>query len=445
MKRSFILWSIAAVFWAVPGTFAAWAAAASGPMPRLIATDEPDWPQFRGPRRDGISDERGLLQKWPEGGPKPIWTATNLGRGFSSPIIAGGRVYLSGDEGGELHVFALGLDGQGLWTATNGAAWMNPYAGARATAAFAAGKVYLQSAHGRVTCFDAATGRELWAVDLLERFGGKNITWGLSECLLVDERSVYAVAGGGEALLVALDRATGDVRWKSDPLLDSGPGKPVENAGYASSILVDYAGRRLLVGCSQRHLFCADADTGKLLWTRRIQTNYSVLSMMPALVGDGVFMTAPHGPPGKFYRFVPSAGPGGDPGVEDGWTTRLDTCQGGVVHVEGRIYGSFYPGRKGWAALDATDGRQLFDAPGIVKGAALWADGRLYAYSENGWMRLLAPTAERFEVEGEFRFADAEANDAWAHPVIHAGRLYLRYHERLACFDIRERPRVRPR
>jgi outer membrane protein assembly factor BamB len=107
------------------------------------------------------------------------------------------------------------------------------------------------------------------------------------------------------------------------------------------------------------------------------------------------------------------------------------------VHVDGRIYGSFYPGRKGWAALDATDGRQLYDAPDLVKGAALWADGRLLVYSENGWMRLLAPGAERFEVKGEFRFADAGPNDAWAHPVVHQGRLYLRYHERLACFDVK--------
>ena len=436
MKRAFFLLGLAAAWWAGSQASPLVAAETQRPQPRLVATSEPDWPQFRGPRRDGISDERGLLQKWPEGGPKALWSTTNLGRGFSSPIIAGGRIYLSGDVGEELHVFALGMDGQRLWSATNGLAWMNPYPGARATAAYAAGKLYLQNAHGRVTCFDAANGKELWAVDLLAKFGGKNITWGLSECLLVDDTSVYAEAGGSEALLVALDRNTGNVRWKSAPLLDSGPGQPVENASYVSPILVDYAGRRLWIGCSLKHLVCADAATGKILWKRRIPTNYSVLAMMPALVGDGIFMTAPHGPPGKFYRFVPPTEPGGDPGVEDGWTTRLDTCQGGVIHVDGRIYGSFYPGRKGWAALDATDGRQLYDAPDFVKGAGLWADGRLYAYSENGWMRLLEPTAEKFEVRGEFRFAEAGQNDAWAHPVIHQGRLYLRYHERLVCFGV---------
>jgi len=408
---------------------------------RLVASTESGWPQFRGPRRDGISDERGLAQTWPETGPRTIWTATNLGRGFSSPIIAGDRIYISGDVGEELHLFALDLSGQLVWTATNGTSWKNPYPGARATAAFSSGHVFLQNAHGRVACYDAATGRERWAVGLLETFGGKPITWGLSECLLVDDQAVYTVAGGTNALVVALDKTTGKTLWKSAPLMDSGPEQSVDNASYVSPILVEYAGRHLLIGCSLRHLFCADATTGRLLWTKRIPTSYNVLAMMPVFLGDGVFMTAPHGPPGRFYRFTPPLNPGGDPGVEEAWTSKLETCQGGVVHVEGRLFGSFYQGRKGWAAVDAKTGATLFTAPDFVKGAGLWADRRLYAYSEDGWMRLLEPAQDRFEVRGQFRFAEAR-NDAWAHPVILNGRLYLRYHDRLACFEVKDKSPV---
>ncbi len=404
-------------------------------LARLIPSNEPGWPQFRGPRRDGISDERGLLQAWPDAGPSAIWTATNLGRGFSSPIIAGNRIYISGDVGEELHLFALDLSGGLVWTATNGTAWKDPYPGARATAAFSSNHVFHQNAHGRVACFDATTGRERWAVGLLETFGGKPITWGLSESLLVDEKAVYSVAGGTNALVVALDKVTGKTIWKSAPLIDSGPEKSVDHASYVSPILVEYAGRRLLIGCSLRNLFCADATNGRLLWTKRIPTAYSVLALMPAFLGDGVFMTAPHGPPGRFYRFIPPATPGGDPGVEEAWTSKLETCQGGVVHVDGRLFGSFYQGRKGWAAVDATTGEMPFTAPDIVKGSGLWADGRLYAYSEDGWMRLLEPLKDRFEVRGQFRFAEARS-DAWAHPVILSGRLYLRYHDRLTCFDV---------
>jgi outer membrane protein assembly factor BamB len=123
-------------------------------------------------------------------------------------------------------------------------------------------------------------------------------------------------------------------------------------------------------------------------------------------------------------------------GVEDGWTTGLDTCQGGVVHLDGRLYGSYYPARQGWAALDAATGRVLYEAPELVKGAVLAADRRLYVLSEDGVMRLLAAGAERFETKGRFRLPGTRGRDAWAHPVIFEGRLYLRYHDTLWCHDV---------
>lgn len=428
----------AALLLVAAGAQAAEASEASAPAPaELIASTEPGWPQFRGPRRDGISDEQGLLPTWPEGGPRLLWSAAGMGRGFSSPVIAGGRLFLTGDFGEELRVLAFDLTGRPLWSARNGAAWLNQYQGARSSVAYRGGRVYHQNAHGRVVCLEAASGREIWAVDLLARFRGENITWGLSDCLLVDERAVYAAPGGRDALLVALDRQTGEVIWRSAPLLDGEGQAGVENASYVSPILVRFAGRRLLIGCSLRHLYCADADTGTLQWTRRRPTSYSVLAMMPVLVGDGVFMTAPHGPPGQFHRLVPPAEPGGRIGVADGWTARLDACQGGVVHAGGRLYGAYYPARQGWVALEATTGRVLFEAPELVKGAGLFAENRLYVLSEDGGVLLLEPTASRFEMRGKFRLPGTRGRDAWAHPVIFEGRLYLRYHDTLYCHDIR--------
>lgn len=405
--------------------------------PVLVASPEAGWPQFRGPRRDGVSLERGLLPSWPEGGPTRLWSAKGLGQGFSSPVIGGGRLYLTGDVGEELQVMAFDLAGQLLWRTVNGRSWRKDYPGARSSVTLSAGRVYHQNAHGRVACLDAASGRELWAVELLARFGGRNLTWGLSECLVVDEGVVYATAGGREALLVALDAVTGAVRWRSAPLRDAEGGEEAETAGYASPILLRYAGRRLLVGVSLRHLYCADADTGQLQWTRRRPTSYSVQAMMPLLVGDGVFMTAPYGLPGRLYRLTPPATPDGLIGVEEGWETPLDTCQGGAVVVDGRIYGSYYTPRKGWAAVDVADGRVLHGRSDLAKGAVLAADQRLYALAEDGWMLLLEPAAQGLEVRGRFRLAEARGRDAWAHPVVHEGRLYLRYHDTLSCFDIR--------
>ena len=402
---------------------------------RLISSAEKGWPQFRGPRRDGTSDERGLLRQWPEVGPRQLWSITNLGRGFSSPVISEGRLVIAGDFNEHLALMAFDLAGKPQWRTTNGASWKTPYPGARASATLSGGRVYHENAHGRVVCLDAATGREIWAVDALRQFDGSNITWGLSECLLVDERTVFVTAGGRDALVVALNRTNGAVVWKSPPLYDSAGERTLESASYVSPILVQFGSRRLLIGCSLRHLYCVDADSGALHWTAPMRTSYSVLAMMPVLVGDAVFMTAPHGRGGRLWRLTHDAA--GKVGVEESWRSSLDTCQGGVVYRDGKLFGSFYPGRKGWGAVDAESGRVLFESSEFVKGAPLYADGRLYALCEDGWMLLLEPQPDHFAVHGKFRLANARDRDAWAHPVVLDGRLYLRYHDTLTCYDVR--------
>ena len=408
---------------------------------RPVASTESGWPQFRGPHRDGICDERNLLPSWPESGLKVIWTAANLGNGFSSPIVVRDRIFITGDVGEELHLFALNLKGQLIWQAKNGAAWNAEYPGARATPTYYNGYVYHRNAHGRIACFNATDGKEVWAVAPSERFGGKNITWGLSECLLVDERAVYSTVGGTTALAIALDRKSGELLWQAAPISDSEGEQAIETPSYVSPILAEFAGRQLLIGCSLKHLFGIDARTGERQWITRLPTRYSVLAMMPVFIGpDRIFMTAPHGTGGHCYQLTAPAKAGDLVGVKELWTSKLDTCQGGVIYAGGRLFGSFYSDRKGWAALDANNGNILYSNPDFAKGAALFADGKLYALSEDGWMLLLEPTDKEFVVKGRFRLAEAARRDAWAHPVIHQGRLYLRYHDTLTCYDVHARP-----
>lgn len=405
----------------------------------LVASNEPGWPQFRGPRRDGICDGQGLLASWPESGPKELWSVAGLGRGFSSPTIVNGRLYITGDVDAELRIFAFDLDGKPLWTARNGDAWRDEYPGARASVTCFGGALFHQNAHGRVACFDAATGKEQWSLNLLERFGGTNISWGMSECLAVDERAVYSTAGGMQAAVVALDRKTGNVLWQSAPITAADVQSTVHSPSYVSPILVEFAGRRLLVGCTLRDLYCVDTANGAVQWRKPFPTRYSVLAMMPVLLDNGrIFMSAPHGTGGHCYQLIaPTAGDSVSPvGVEEVWGSKLDTCQGGVIHSGGRLYGSFYSDRKGWAAVDGRNGEILYSHPDFLKGSALLAASRLYALSEDGWMRLLEPTASKFEVKGQFRFAESARRDAWAHPVIHERRLYLRYHDKLTAFDV---------
>lgn len=415
-------------------------AEAGGPSARVIPSSEPGWPQFRGPRRDGTCDETGLLRQWPEGGPKLLWRAGGLGFGYSSPIISGGRIYITGDQEKELRIFALDMQGRHLWRSANGQYWKEPYPGARSSVAFSGGKIYSLNAHGRLACLDAHSGKEIWQMNILERFGAKNIEWGISECLLVDERNVYATAGGREALFVALDKATGKLRWKSDPLYDTEGERDLESASYVAPVLVEFAGRRLLLGCSARHLVCADAHTGRIQWARRIPTTYLTLACSPALVGrDCIFMTGPVGQGGKLFRLLPPRGDKEPVGAEEVWRTRLDTAHGGFIYLDGRIYGSLYPDRKGWAAVDGATGEILFTEPSYVKGSFIWADGRFYVLCEDGLALLLEPAQKSFVERGRFRLVEGRARDAWAHPVIHDGRLYLRYHDTLYCYDIRAR------
>ena len=414
-------------------------------MGRLIPSAETGWPQWRGRRRDGISDETGLLATWPEGGPTLLWTASGLGRGYSSPIISGGRLYITGDVGADLAIFALDLAGKPLWQAKNGQSWRRSYPGARASCLFDEGRLYHMNAHGRVICLNPSDGKEVWVVDTFARFGGRRTMWGIAECLLIDGSRVIVTPGGTQAVMAALDKATGETVWTAEPLRFERttrfggqklpqPMPDADKAGYTSPILFELGGRRLIAQCSARHAFGVDAETGKLLWTVPMPTRFEVLATTPALIGDAVFATGPDGHGGKLVRIQVD---GDTATAEEVWRSELDTCQGCVIYVDGAIYGPRYRGRRGWICIDAKTGKQRYELNDLAKGSALYADGRLYCLSEEGEMALLEPTPEGFQYRGRFTLTPQKKKDVWPHPVILDGRLYLRYHDTLHCYDIK--------
>ncbi len=411
---------------------------------RLVPSREDGWPQWRGPRRDGTCDETGLLERWPEGGPRLIWKTTGLGRGYSSPIVVGESIYITGDVGNELRIFALDLGGKVRWQAKNGLAWNRSHRGARASCVFDQGRLYHLNARGRLACLDASTGKEIWAVNILERFAGKVIFWGLSEAPLIYGNKVIATPGGDKALVAALDKRTGATAWASPPLryqrthaFGRGPlPKPrpeTARASYASPILVELAGKHLVIGCASEQLYCVDADTGELYWTQPMPTRWEVLGVTPTLWRDAVFATGPDGHGGKMFRIIVRDG---RVASEELWRTSLDTCHGGVVVVGDRLFGSWYRGQRGWGCVDARTGRVLYRTDALDMGSVIWAEGLLYCLSQRGVMALVKPTEDGFEFRGKFRLTDGRRRDAWAHPVISNRRLYLRYHDTLWCYDI---------
>jgi outer membrane protein assembly factor BamB len=388
-----------------------------------IASPEAGWPQWRGKRRDGISDGKGLLKAWPEGGPKPLWKSEGLGRGWSSPVIVGDRIFITGDVGEELVVRALDLDGREVWKRANGKSWKGSYPGARASVAYSEGRIYLLNAHGRLACLEAADGREVWAADVVERFAAKVHTWAYSEGLVVDGPRVLVTAGGAKALVAALDKKSGETAWATEAVAGDSP-------SYVSPLLVRHEGRRLLIGASVLNGFGVDVDAGKLLWTIPMKTPYGVTASTPAYAGGRVHYAA---------AFITAASwnlVDGGAKVEKAWDTPFDTCSGSFIHADGVLYGGGHKRVKGWAAVDWATGARKAELPGLATGAAIWADGRLYALAEDGRMALLTPASEGLTIAGEFRLTPDRVNDAWAHPVLLDGRLYLRYHGELRCYEV---------
>lgn len=411
-----------------------------------LRTWSEDWPQFRGPGRNGVSAETGLLQEWPDSGPPLRWRATDLGVGYSSPIIAGERVFITGDRGERLIITALDRKSGGIrWETANGTFWKGPYPGARASCTVAAGRLFHMNAHGRLICLDPASGTEHWHVDVLPRFDAPNIHWGISECVLVDRDRVIVTAGGKQAFLAALDVKTGDTVWAGPPLrftrtkafggrdVDP-PQEDTDAAGYGSPIRFDVDGRRLIAAVGSRHYVIADADTGALLWTQEVPVRHEVIGAIPVWCDAGLLFAAPD--VGATLYSV-SNGKDGNLAVRERWKHPIDNCHGALLEHGGRIYGSGYRQYRPWACIDANTGRQLYELEGLAKGSSLFADGRLYAFSERGNLALLEPMKTSFDERGRIRVAEKPGRDVWSHPAISEGHLFVRWEGILSCFDIR--------
>lgn len=391
--------------------------------PTLIRSDMTDWSQWRGPRRDGISEETDLLRSWPADGPALLWTATEIGRGYSSPIVADETIFITGDEENDLVISAFSLNGELRWQAKNGAAWERSFPGARSSCTYDRGKLYHMNAHGRLACLDAKSGNELWAVNVLERFEGKNITWGISESLLVHGDLVFATPCGAKGLVVALNKNTGETVWTTPAIADERP-------SYASPILIGVGDRKLIVNSATKNAFAVDAETGELCWQVPQEDPKNTVCTIPVLAQNELVLTNA------------SRGYGAIFGVrlegmraEKTWVKELTISHGSTVCVDGQIYGASGRGvARGWLAVNAKTG-SLVTVAELEGGSLIYADGRFYCLTQRGMMTLQKPVDGKFETVGSFQVA--EGKDVWAHPVICNGRLYLRFNETLFCYDIR--------
>jgi len=397
------------------------AGVAERPAPGAGPGPTADWPGWRGARRDGKSPDTGLLNQWPPGGPELLWQVNTIGKGFSSVAVTGGTIYITGDVGDKLVLFAFDLDGQPKWQVPHDAAWTKNHAGARSTPVIDGGNLYLVSGHGLVGCYDAKTGQGKWSRQFRE-FGGGVPQWGYAESVLI-LGNLAVVAPGGDNCIVALDKATGRPVWSSQGFQ--------AGAQYGSCYAFTHRGVPIITVGTQGGIVGVDATSGRALWSNRFSARNTANCPTPVYSDGHVFWANGYGKGGICLKL--EGGPGGVT-AQEAWTTRDMVCHhGGYIVHEGYIYGNH---NGGWVCLDLRTGKKMWEESGVGKGSLCFADGMLYLFGENGGRAGLATCSPQgMELKGTFNVRGE--GPSWAHPVVIGRRLYLRYDTNLYCFNVR--------
>jgi outer membrane protein assembly factor BamB len=399
-----------------------------------------DWPQWRGPQRNGISQETGLLKEWPKEGPKLLWQVKEIGSGYSTPAVVGERLFVLSNKGtDDEFVQALDVkDGKQLWSTRLGRVG-NPnqqpsYPAARSTPTVDGELLYALSSDGDLACLETATGKVRWRKSLRTEFGGQPGTWAYAESPLIDGDVLVCTPGGGEATLVALNKKTGDVLWKS-----AVPGG--DQAAYASAIVVEVGGVKQYVQFLQKGVVGVDARTGKLLWRYEKTAQGSPANIPTPVAHDGYVYSAASMTGGGLVRLKVNQGAMEAEPVY--FAPRLPASIGGAVQVGGHLYGT---GSQALLCVEFTTGTVKWQDRGVGPGAVCYADGRLYLHGENGDVALVEATPEAYREKGRFTPPDPPErgrSKAWAYPVVANGRLYIRDLGTLWCYDITDRQAAR--
>ena len=385
-----------------------------------------DWPQFRGPNRNGKADASGLMKQWPDDGPEMEWAVENLGFGFASPCVSNGHIYTTGMEGARGYVYALTVEGKPKWKTHYGKAWTGGHRGTRSTPTHDEGLLYIMSGWGKLVCLDADSGDIRWSVDTMEKFGAQRITWGITESPLVVDEKVIATPGGRGAGMVAFNKKSGEVIWVCRELSDK--------SGYCSPILIERGGKRIIVTLTGKSFVGVTLDNGKLLWRAPRNVPHDIHATSP-VYQDGIFyITVGYGRQGEAYRLSADG-----TRVRSIWRDdELDVHHGGTIVLDGRVYGASDRNNRGaWVCLDLETGRVIAKTSGVGKGSIAFADGMIYGYGERGMVGLINPDPNNFKTVSSFRVRRG-SGPHWAHPFIADGKMLIRHGDALMVFDIKE-------
>lgn len=385
----------------------------------LIAQEITQW---RGENRDGKYSETELLKSWPESGPKLLWHFDELGDGHASAAVTSDKVYTAGTLDEKGYVFALTHDGELIWKSEIGKSWIDNWNGVRTTPLIIDDRLYIISSFGKLVCMNSENGETLWTVDVFNDYDGRNIRWGITENLLVDNDMLFVTAGGEVSNVIAVNRNDGKLIWKC-----VGNG---EISAYNSPALVLHNNRKILVTQTEKSVLGIDPTDGKLLWRHEHINEWAVHPNTPLYHDGFIYIVSGYGCGGILLKLSEDGNT-----ISEVWANEsLDNQMGGVIYLDGRLYGAGHDNRK-FICLDWETGEELFFTKSMQRGNTIYADGLLYCYDERGKVLLIKPEESSFNVISEFKVPYGE-NQHWAHLVIQHKKLFVRHGTSLMVYDI---------
>ncbi len=391
-----------------------------------------DWPQWRGADRTDHSPDKGLLKKWPEGGPKRAWLNEDVGLGYSGFSIVGGKLFTMGLRNDTEFLIAVDANtGKELWTTKVGAKYENNWGdGPRGTPTVDGDRVYALGARGDLICAEVSTGKPVWTVSLVTEFGGAIQDWGYTESVLVDGDLVVCTPGGSKAMLAALDKLTGKTKWQTEKL--------VERTHYSSPIVIEHGGKRQYVKLTEKKLFGVEAASGRVLWQADFPGRVAVIPT-PIYADGQVYVSAGYQVGCMAVKIAPDSSSANVVFQN----TVMKNHHGGVIKIGDHLYGHSDNPQSGWVCQNWKTGEEVWRNTDLGKGAVHFADGMLYCLSEEkGIVALVEASPVAWKEISRFELAPKTSKRKpqgriWTHPVVVNGKLYLRDQELLYCYDVK--------
>lgn len=385
--------------------------------------------QWRGPDRDGIYPETGLLDQWPEKGPELLWTAKGLGKGYAAPVVTDRQIFINGEQDGNSYLLAFDLKGKQLWNSPNGEEFLgegfsSTYPGARSTPTVIGNLVYATSGKGRIACYDTSSGEEAWAVSIVDDLGGEVGYFGYSESLAVDNENVYCFPGGAETNMAALDRFSGKTVWTSELLRDT--------FAYGSTVLVDLPTRKVMISTSRHFLFAVDRDNGELLGTYALEGyEYDGEHCNTPVYSEGYIYFVANDTEGQGAMRLQLSDDGES--IMEIWRHKgILNNFGGLLALDHHLH-TTVKGNK-LLSLDPETGA-VTDTVRVATGSLAFADNKIICYGNNGEINLVRYGLDKLQVTGTFKVREGSGHH-FSYPVIANGIMYIRHGDALMAYRI---------